>query len=46
VPRLSATPGGVDWLGPELGEHNDEVYSGILKLSPERIQALREEGAI
>lgn len=46
VPRLSATPGGIDWLGPKLGEHNDEVYSGILKLSPERIQALREEGAI
>jgi len=46
VPRLSATPGGIDWLGPRLGEHNDEVYAGLLKLSPQRIQALKEEGAI
>lgn len=46
VPRLSATPGGVDWLGPRLGEHNDEVYQGILGLSAERLAALRQEGAI
>ncbi len=24
-PRLSHTPGSVRWLGPELGEHNDEI---------------------
>ena len=27
VPKLSATPGGVDWVGPELGAHTDEVLS-------------------
>jgi len=25
VPRLSATPGDVEWLGPQLGEHTDAV---------------------
>jgi crotonobetainyl-CoA:carnitine CoA-transferase CaiB-like acyl-CoA transferase len=46
VPRLSATPGGIDWLGPELGEHNDEVYRGLLGLDTEQLATLREEGAI
>jgi formyl-CoA transferase len=25
IPKLSATPGDVDWLGPELGAHTEEV---------------------
>ena len=25
MPRLSETPGGMDWIGPELGAHTDEV---------------------
>ncbi len=29
VPRLSATPGAVQWVGPALGEHTDEVLRGI-----------------
>src|SRR5271166_3829062 len=29
VPRLSATPGVVEWIGPALGEHTDEVLRGI-----------------
>ena len=27
VPKLSDTPGGVDWVGPELGAHTEEVLS-------------------
>jgi len=27
VPKLSATPGDVDWVGPELGAHTEEVLS-------------------
>ncbi len=30
LPKLTATPGGTDWIGPKLGEHNEEVYLGIL----------------
>ncbi len=40
VPRLSETPGAVKWLGPSMGEHNDEVYRGWLKLPPEEIERL------
>ena len=25
VPKLSETPGSIEWIGPELGQHNDEV---------------------
>lgn len=29
-PKFSETPGGIDHLGPQLGEHNEEVYGGLL----------------
>ncbi|NYE04353.1 crotonobetainyl-CoA:carnitine CoA-transferase CaiB-like acyl-CoA transferase [Bacillus niacini] len=25
VPKLSETPGSIEWIGPELGQHNDEI---------------------
>lgn len=40
-PRLSETPGKVRHCGPELGEHNDEVYRGLLGLSGSQIEQLR-----
>jgi len=40
-PRLSSTPGRVRHPGPELGEHNDEVYGGLLGLSGTEIEQLR-----
>lgn len=46
VPRLSDTPGGIDSLGPTLGQHNDLVYRERLGLSPERIAELKEKGVI
>jgi succinyl-CoA--D-citramalate CoA-transferase len=45
-PRLSETPGGVDWIGPELGEHNDAVYGGLLGMHADEIAALRERKII
>jgi formyl-CoA transferase len=38
--RMSATPGHVDWLGPELGAHTDEVLAKA-GVSDERRAALR-----
>ncbi len=43
--RMSATPGRVDWLGPELGAHTDEVLAGA-GVSDERRAALRERHII
>ena len=45
VPRLSATPGGAEWIGPALGEHTDAVLKA-LGYAPARIEALRQAGAI
>lgn len=45
-PRLSATPGSVRWTGPDLGEHNDAIWGGLLGLSPGELQALRSAGTI
>jgi crotonobetainyl-CoA:carnitine CoA-transferase CaiB-like acyl-CoA transferase len=46
VPRLSDTPGSVKWLGPKLGEHNDEVFKGMLGLTDADIERLASEGVI
>lgn len=45
VPKLSDTPGGVEWTGPQLGEHNAQVL-GELGYSAERIAELKTAGAI
>ncbi|MGE5490544.1 MAG: CaiB/BaiF CoA transferase family protein [Actinomycetota bacterium] len=45
VPRLSETPGGTEWLGPELGAHTDEVLAA-LGYDGERIARMRSEKAI
>ena len=45
VPKLSETPGGVEWTGPQLGEHNAQVL-GELGYSAERIAELKATGAI
>ncbi|GAA2211652.1 CoA transferase [Nonomuraea monospora] len=46
VPKLSDTPGSVRTAGPALGQHNDEVYGGLLGLPEEERAALREKGII
>lgn len=45
VPKLSATPGRTEWLGPRLGEHTREVLASI-GLSDADCDALAAEGVI
>lgn len=45
VPKLSDTPGGVEWTGPELGEHNNTVL-GALGYSAEQIATLKAAGTL
>ncbi|MNJ01808.1 Formyl-CoA:oxalate CoA-transferase [compost metagenome] len=45
VPKLSATPGEVNWQGPALGEHTDGVLAD-LGLTEGDIQRLRDTGVV
>lgn len=45
VPKLSDTPGGTRWLGPDLGEHTQSVLSA-LGYDDDRIQELRTKGVV
>lgn len=46
VPRLSDTPGKVNWLGVELGAHNEEIYQKRLGLTAEQMARLRADRVI
>ena len=44
-PKLSATPGRTQWMGPTLGQHNDEVLAS-LGYSAAQIAELRDGGVL
>ena len=44
-PKLSATPGHTQWLGPTLGQHNDEVLQS-LGYSAADIAAMKQDGVL
>jgi len=46
APKLSATPGSVRRPGPELGQHNEEIYRNVLNYDDDRIAALLAAGII
>ena len=46
VPKLSETPGRIEWYGSEPGTHNEEVYGKLLGLSPEEIEQFSRQGVI
>jgi formyl-CoA transferase len=45
-PRFSETPGGIDFLGPALGAHNEQVYGDLLGYDAETLADLEGEGVI
>jgi crotonobetainyl-CoA:carnitine CoA-transferase CaiB-like acyl-CoA transferase len=44
--KLSASPGRIEHLGPDLGQHNEEIYRGMLGLSETELQQLQADGVI
>ena len=44
--KLSDTPGEIRMPPPLLGEHTEEVLSGLLGKSGEEIAALKEKGVV
>ncbi|MER5623565.1 MULTISPECIES: CaiB/BaiF CoA transferase family protein [unclassified Streptosporangium] len=46
VPKLSDTPGSVRSAGPALGQHNEEVYRGLLGLTEAEFTGLSAAGVI
>ena len=44
-PKLSATPGRTQWIGPTLGQHNDEVLR-TLGYGDDEIAAMRKDGVL
>jgi formyl-CoA transferase len=44
-PKLSATPGLTQWIGPALGQHNDEVLRS-LGYSDDEIAAMKRDGVL
>lgn len=46
VPKLSETPGDIEWVGSELGEHNEEIFTEFMNFSFEDFKKLKKEGII
>jgi formyl-CoA transferase len=46
APRLSLSPSSIRTPAPELGEHNDEVFGGLLGLDAATLTAYRDRGVI
>ncbi|MEO0417688.1 MAG: CoA transferase [Pseudomonadota bacterium] len=46
APRLSETPGHVDTVGPELGQHNELIYGELLGMDRKTMTDLQERGII
>jgi crotonobetainyl-CoA:carnitine CoA-transferase CaiB-like acyl-CoA transferase len=46
VPKFSATPGSVDFLGQKMGAQNEEIYCGELGFSKEKFAELKAAGII
>lgn len=46
IPKLMGTPGHVASTGPRLGQHNDEIYQGLLEKSAEELIGLSKDGII
>lgn len=45
-PKFTGTPCEVSWVGPDIGEYNEEIYKGLLGYSDERYEELKSNNII
>jgi crotonobetainyl-CoA:carnitine CoA-transferase CaiB-like acyl-CoA transferase len=45
-PKLSLTPGKIRSAAPLLGQHNEEIYQGLMGFGKEKMEALKEKAII
>lgn len=46
TPILSKTPGAIRWLGPDVGQDNQDILTGLLEMPAEEIASLQEKGVL
>lgn len=46
IPKLSETPGGIEWAGPKLGQHNEEIIKQVAGLTDEQFEKLKKLGVL
>jgi crotonobetainyl-CoA:carnitine CoA-transferase CaiB-like acyl-CoA transferase len=46
VYKMSKTPGDRKKIIPAVGEHNEEIYSGLLGIDAQEMRKLKEESVI
>ncbi|NVM52086.1 MAG: CoA transferase [Candidatus Helarchaeota archaeon] len=46
VLKFSETPGTIETKGPDLGQHNKEIYEDLLGISSEKLEELKKKGII
>lgn len=46
MPKLSITPPATRWLGPDLGQHTNEILEDILGLTENEIESLRNKNIL
>jgi formyl-CoA transferase len=46
TPRMSRTPGKIEFTGPHLGQHNRNIYVDLLGLDDKKFETLKSEGVI
>lgn len=46
VPKFTRTPGEIEHLSVAVGQHNQEIYGGRLRISENELESLREQGVI
>jgi len=46
VPKLSKSPGKVVHTGPQLGSSNEAIYEGLLGITRNEMERLRNAGVI